>query len=209
MVNASFESVIDQPNMQRFISLAAELAEHPLLTPFQAKIDLDFIMSRSVLLMESGMKPTYENMRVIHDLHARGWSLPPDLSDRARSLAYMEEAATRAVTSQLNMSTNIPRSSLLSYDDLFHGGRKVKSSNLAIRLYLKDGWSVDVTDRLFGKGSFVVAHPLDVYSSYLVRERWSSSALDPALLLAAASSVERAFPEDSSDDDLSFLTRML
>lgn len=83
--------------------------------------------------------------------------------------------------------------------------KPIKSSHLALRFYVGDGWTQDELEDCLRQGSVSIKHPDDAYP-YFTLDR--GSQFDCEKLLARASVVKRWSSLENSKSDLEYLEDM-
>lgn len=83
----------------------------------------------------------------------------------------------------------------------------IRTSNLALRFYVRDGWTKEELDAVCTVGSVHCAHPNDEFP-YFTLNYGEHSRFDCKKLLALADGVERRYDDRPGDTDLEFLESM-
>jgi len=83
--------------------------------------------------------------------------------------------------------------------------KAIKSSNLALRFYIRDGWSKEELDKCFTKGGVVNAHPQDTDPYYVPDV---GSHFDTKELIKRMSTLHRRFDDHPADTDAEFMVRL-
>jgi len=86
--------------------------------------------------------------------------------------------------------------------------KPVHSSNLALRFYIKHGWTKEELTECIVKGNVVIAHPKDGPEAYYVLEHIGCS-FDVDKLLEKVSIIYRAYDDYPDETDKQFIERML
>jgi hypothetical protein len=82
----------------------------------------------------------------------------------------------------------------------------IRSSNLALRFYISDGWTKEELDKLCSKGEVRSRFPTDMYPYLSLTQ---GSRFDTTLLLDSCSALVRAFDDYPSESDREFVERMM
>ena len=82
----------------------------------------------------------------------------------------------------------------------------IRSSNLALRFYISDGWTKKELDKLCSKGEVKCFFPADLDTYFTLTQ---GSRFNTTLLLDSCSTLVRTFNDYPSESDREFIERMM
>lgn len=82
--------------------------------------------------------------------------------------------------------------------------KPIRTSNLAMRFYVHDGWTKEELDSLCVRGEVKCFHPDDRYP-YFTLDHNQASRFDAEKLLERTSEIDRAFPDQEVYSDLELI----